>query len=45
MTCLEDIAGISGANSLRNKYELKKEIERDRFSYYFLGILNLIIII
>jgi hypothetical protein len=22
MTCLEDIAGISGANSLRNKYEL-----------------------
>jgi hypothetical protein len=23
MTCLEDIAGVSGANSLRNKYEFK----------------------
>jgi hypothetical protein len=23
MTCLEDIAGMSGVNSLRNKYEFK----------------------
>jgi hypothetical protein len=27
MTCLEDIAGISGANSLRNKYELKTKLK------------------
>ncbi len=29
MTCLEDIAGITGANSLRNKYKNKRNLNRN----------------